>query len=180
MPRAGKQCRRDFCVMPPLGVRNHENGGDFAPHLQRAGDPVSVSPGTSNGAQQVAKLGLQPGSIVQEIGWDSDCDEELRAGIIALIGSDMVDLDYEEVVDCTVLWFREDDGDLTDALVDSIVSLADQGVVWLMTPKPGREEHIEPEDITEAAQTAGLRPTSTISAGANWQGTRLVAPRAKR
>ena len=93
---------------------------------------------------------------------------------------DLVDLDYDDVVDAALLWFREEDGDLTDALVDAITPLADQGVVWLLTPKPGREGHVEPEDIAEAAQTAGLRQTSTISAGENWQGTRLVPPRAKR
>ena len=49
-----------------------------------------------------------------------------------------------------------------------------------MTPKPGRDGHIEAEDLADAAPTAGLQQTSTISAGSNWQGTRLVAPRAKR
>ena len=34
----------------------------------------------------------------------------------------------DEVVDVVLLWFREEDGDLIDALVDSITSLADQGV----------------------------------------------------
>ena len=34
--------------------------------------------------------------------------------------------------------------------------------------------------IGYAAPTAGLQQTSTISAGSQWQGTRLVAPRAKR
>ncbi len=117
---------------------------------------------------------------MQEIGYDTDCDADLREAVVEIIGSDLVDLDFDEVVDAALLWFREDDGDLTDALVDAISPLADQGVVWLLTPKPGREGHIEPEDITDAAQTAGLRQTSTISAGENWQGTRLVAPRAKR
>ena len=36
------------------------------------------------------------------------------------------------------------------------------------------------EDIADAAPTAGLQQTSPISAGDQWQGTRLVAPRAKR
>lgn len=139
------------------------------------------SPASSGNTQELAsRLGLESGLVVQEIGHDSDSDPDLRAGIVEVTGSDMVNLDYEDVVDVAILWFREDDGDLTDALVDSITPLADQGVVWLLTPKPGRDGHIEPEDITEAAQTAGLRQTSTISAGSQWQGTRLVAPRAKR
>ncbi len=138
---------------------------------------MSASP---QARERATRLSFYSGQIVQEVGFDSDCDTDLREGVVEIIGSDLVDFDYDDVVDAALLWFREDDGDLTDALVDAITSLADQGVVWLLTPKPGREGHIEPEDITEAAQTAGLRQTSTISAGENWQGTRLVAPRAKR
>jgi hypothetical protein len=138
---------------------------------------VSVS---SQALERATRLSFTAGQIVQEIGYDTDCDTDLREAVVEIIGSDLVDLDFDEVVDAALLWFREDDGDLTDALVDAISPLADQGVVWLLTPKPGREGHIEPEDITDAAQTAGLRQTSTISAGENWQGTRLVAPRAKR
>jgi hypothetical protein len=138
---------------------------------------VSVS---SQALERASRLSFTAGQIVQEVGFDTDCDSDLREAVVEIIGSDLVDLDFDEVVDAALLWFREDDGDLTDALVDAISPLADQGVVWLLTPKPGREGHIEPEDITDAAQTAGLRQTSTISAGENWQGTRLVAPRAKR
>jgi hypothetical protein len=138
---------------------------------------VSVSP---QALERATRLSFTAGQIVQEVGYDTDCDTDLREAVVEIIGSDLVGLDFDEVVDASLLWFREDDGDLTDALVDAISPLADQGVVWLLTPKPGREGHIEPEDITDAAQTAGLRQTSTISAGENWQGTRLVAPRAKR
>lgn len=141
---------------------------------------MSVPISSSDPHELAHRLGLESGFVVQEIGHDSDSDPSLRSGIVALTGVDMVDIDYEDVVDVAVLWFREDDGDLTDALVDAITPLADQGVVWLLTPKPGRSGHVEPEDITDAAQTAGLRQTSTISAGSQWQGTRLVAPRAKR
>ena len=141
---------------------------------------MSASPQSSEAIETASRLGLEAGLVVQEIGYDTDSDEALRASIQAIIGADMVDLDFEDVVDAALLWFREDDGDLADALVDAITPLADQGVVWLLTPKPGRDGHVEPEDITDAAQTAGLRQTSTISAGASWQGTRLVAPRAKR
>ena len=92
----------------------------------------------------------------------------------------ILDEDFDDVVDVVVLWWREDDGDLVDALVDAIGPLADHGVIWLLTPKPGRDGHVEPEDIADSAPTAGLQQTSTISAAATWQGTRLVAPRAKR
>jgi len=126
------------------------------------------------------RLGLQSGLTVQEMGYDDDVDEALRAGIEAVVGSELVDEDFDDVVDVVIMWWREDDGDLVDGLVDAIGPLTDHGVVWLMTPKPGRDGHIDAEDIADAAPTAGLQQTSTISAGNNWQGTRLVAPRAKR
>jgi hypothetical protein len=129
---------------------------------------------------RASRLGLQSGLTVQEMGYDTDADDELRSGIEAIIGGELVDEDYDDVVDVVVMWWREDDGDLVDGLVDAIGPLADHGVVWLMTPKPGRDGHVEAEDIADAAPTAGLQQTSTISAGSNWQGTRLVAPRARR
>lgn len=126
----------------------------------------------------VAKLGLKPGMTVQELGVDDDTAEEIRAGIAAVEGVELVDEGYDDVVDVVVLWWREDDGDLVDALVDALVPLADSGVVWLFTPKPGRDGHVGPEDIADAAPTAGLQQTSTVNASRDWQGTRLVARRA--
>lgn len=129
---------------------------------------------------RAGRLGLQTGLTVQELGYDDDVDDPLRAGVESIVGGELVDEDFEDVVDVVLMWWREDDGDLADGLLDAIGPLADHGVVWLMTPKPGRPGHIEAEDIADAAPTAGLQQTSTISAGSNWQGTRLVAPRAKR
>jgi hypothetical protein len=126
------------------------------------------------------RMGLELGLTVQEIGYDSDSDEELREAVAEVAGGDLVDEDFDDVVDVVLMWWRDDDGDLVDGLVDAIAPLTDHGVVWLLTPKPGRDGHIEAEDIADAAPTAGLQQTSTISAGSNWQGTRLVAPRAKR
>jgi hypothetical protein len=130
--------------------------------------------------ERARRLGLQPGLTVQEMGYDDDVDQPLRAGIEDVVGGELVDEDYDDVVDVVIMWWRDDDGDLADGLLDAIGPLADHGVVWLMTPKPGRDGHIEAEDIADAAPTAGLQQTSTISAGSHWQGTRLVAPRAKR
>jgi len=130
--------------------------------------------------QRAVRLGIEEGMTVQEIGFDDDVDLALRSGIEAIIDDELVDEDFDDVVDVVLMWWRDEDGDLVDGLMDAIHPLADHGVVWLMTPKPGRDGHIEPEDIADAAPTAGLQQTSTISAGSNWQGTRLVAPRAKR
>jgi DUF3052 family protein len=126
------------------------------------------------------KLGVGPGAVVQEIGWDEDCDDDLRRVITERTGQDLVDEDYEDVVDTVMMWWREGDGDLVDALVDALAPLADHGSIWLLTPKAGRAGHVEPSDVSEAAPTAGLQQTSSISAGRDWNGARLVAPRAAR
>jgi hypothetical protein len=126
-----------------------------------------------------ARLGIIPGQVVQEIGYDTDCDEGLRASVGEVAG-ELVDEDYDDVVDVVLLWWREDDGDLVDALVDALTPLADGGTIWLLSPKAGREGHVEPSDISEAAPTAGLTQTSSISAGQDWSGARLVSPRSAR
>ncbi|MFJ1937487.1 DUF3052 domain-containing protein [Kitasatospora sp. NPDC088160] len=132
---------------------------------------------TTERTNPAARLGFEPGQVVQEIGYDEDVDQDLREGIEVLIGQDLVDEDYDDVADTVLLWFREDDGDLTDALVDAIGLLEEGGMIWLLTPKPGRDGYIEPSDVNEAAQTAGLASTKAISAAADWTGIRLIAPK---
>ncbi len=85
------------------------------------------------------RMGFAPGMVVQEIGWDSDADDALRAAIEAVTGEEMVDEESDEIVDVVLLWYREDDGDLVDVLVDAIAPLADTGFIWLLTPKRGRD-----------------------------------------
>ncbi|WP_149183263.1 DUF3052 domain-containing protein [Streptomyces sp. TRM49041] len=126
-----------------------------------------------------ARLGFEPGQVVQEIGYDDDVEQELREDIEAVIGQELVDEDYDDVADVVLLWFRDDDGDLTDALVDAIGLIEEGGQIWLMTPKTGRDGYIEPSDINEAAQTAGLSQTRSINAGKDWAGSRLVTPKSK-
>ncbi|MEU4166250.1 DUF3052 domain-containing protein [Streptomyces sp. NPDC026665] len=127
-----------------------------------------------------ARLGFEPGQVVQEIGFDDDVDHELREGIESLIGQELADEDYDDVADVVLLWFRDEDGDLTDALVDVISFLEDGGNIWLLTPKTGRDGYVEPSDISDAAQTAGLSQTKSISVGKEWSGTRLATPKSKR
>ncbi|MFF0742535.1 DUF3052 domain-containing protein [Streptomyces sp. NPDC004111] len=127
-----------------------------------------------------ARLGFQPEQVVQEIGFDDDVDQELREAIEEIIGGELVDEDYDDVADAVVLWFRDEDGDLTDALVDATTLIEDGGTVWLMTPKTGRDGYVEPSDINEAAQTAGLSQTKSINAGKDWTGSRLVTPKAAK
>ena len=127
-----------------------------------------------------ARLGIGAGQVVQELGYDEDCDKPLRDAVAELAGSPLVDEDYEDVVDIVLLWWRDDDGDLVDALVDALVSLGDGGFVWVLTPKAGRPGHVEPSDIADAAPTAGLHQTSSISAAGDWSGTRLASRRSGR
>ena len=142
---------------------------------------MSATAGQAQDQRDLAeRLGIKPGHVVQEIGWDDDTDEQLRESIENLQGVELVDADYDDVVDGVLLWWRDGDGDLVDALVDALTPLADGGYILLLTPKSGRDGHVEPSEIGEAAPTAGLSQTSTVSAGRNWTGTRLVAPRARR
>lgn len=126
------------------------------------------------------RLGFKSGQVVQELGWDEDVAEELRVSIETVTGNELVDEDYDEVVDVVLLWWREEDGDLVDGLVDALTSLTGGGHIWLLTPKAGREGHVEPSDIGEAAPTAGLSQTSSVSAAPEWSGTRLVAPKGRK
>jgi hypothetical protein len=142
---------------------------------------VSAATGQAAGTRTAAdRLGVEPESVVMEIGYDDDCDDALRASVVERAGSEPVDENSDEVVDVVLLWWRDGDGDLVDALVDALGPLADSGVVWLLTPKAGRPGHVEPSDINDAAPTAGLQQTSSISAGRDWSGTRLVSPKSSR
>jgi hypothetical protein len=121
------------------------------------------------------KLGFKEGDLVQEFGYDDDVDLDLRDDIEDLIGSELLDEDDHEVVDGVIVWWRQDDGDLVDALVDSLTTLAAGGVVWVLTPKSGRPGHVTPAEIQEAAPTAGMHSTSTVGVSSDWAATRLVS-----
>ncbi|ALG14759.1 DUF3052 domain-containing protein [Kibdelosporangium phytohabitans] len=136
-----------------------------------------VAAGDAGKAGVAEKLGIEPGIVVQEIGWDEDVDDDVRAAIEERSGSDLLDEDADEVVDVILLWWREDDGDLADTLLDVRSPLADTGTIWVMTPKTGRDGHVEPSEIAEAVSTAGMAQTSNISVGDDWTGTRLVSPK---
>ena len=123
------------------------------------------------------RLGFGKGLVVQELGWDQDADDDLRVAIEDAIDGDMVDGDYGNVVDAVVLWWRDDDGDLVDGLVDALTDLVGGGFIWLLTPKVGRPGAVDPADIAEAAPIAGLSQTTTATVSKEWSATRLVAPK---
>jgi len=139
-----------------------------------------VSPSTGGADQLVReRLGLKPGMVVQELGWDEDVDDDLRVAIEDAIDADMVDGDYGDVVDTVVLWWREGDGDLADDLMDALSDLVGGGAVWLFTPKVGRPGAVPASDIAEAAPIAGLSNTTTIPVSGDWTATKLVAPKSR-
>lgn len=78
------------------------------------------------------------------------------------------------------MWWRDDDGDLVDGLVDCLTDLAEGGFIWLLTPKVGRPGTVDPADIAEAADIAGLSTTITAVISKDWTATRLVAPKGPR
>ncbi|MEI6867269.1 MAG: DUF3052 domain-containing protein [Actinomycetes bacterium] len=125
-------------------------------------------------------MGIEPGFLILEVGYDNDAAEDLRSAIQARTGTELLDYDSSEVVDAVIIWWREGDGDLVDELVDGLTFLAEAGSIWLLTPKLGRPNHVEPSDIQDAAPTAGLSQTSSFAASADWTATRLIARKSGR
>jgi hypothetical protein len=142
---------------------------------------VSATAGqAADGVRSLAdRFGIEPGMVVMEMGYDDDVDHDLRDALTDRCG-ELVDEDTDEVVDAVLLWYRDGDGDLFELLVETLSPLADNGVVWLLTPKAGRSGHVEPSDVAEAAPTAGLQQTSTVNAGKDWSAARLVLRRGDR
>ena len=130
---------------------------------------------TPAGSGVAARMGIQSGFLVLQRGFADDSDSQLSKEVAETSGSKLLDEDSREVVDAVITWWREDDGDLVDELVDCLTYLTDGGQVWLLTPKVGRDGHVEPSDIQDAAPTAGLSLTSTMQVSKDWNATRLVA-----
>ncbi len=141
---------------------------------------MSAAAGASGDSQVASKLGLTPGQVVQELGWDSDVDDDLRVAIEDAIDGELIE-EADEAVDVVLLWWREGDGDLVDdGLVESLHDLTGTGHIWLMTPKVGRAGYVDASDISEAAITAGLAQTVSVSVSSDWAATKLVRPRGSR
>jgi hypothetical protein len=120
-------------------------------------------------------MGIEPGELVLELGGGSDVDQSLRAKIVEITGTELIEDQTDEVVDAVIIWWRDGDGDLEDELVDALTFLSDAGSIWVLTPKAGRDGHVEPSDIQDAAPNVGLSQTSTLSVAPDWTATRLVA-----
>ncbi|MDR1387201.1 MAG: DUF3052 domain-containing protein [Propionibacteriaceae bacterium] len=125
------------------------------------------------------QLGFCKGLMVEELGWDDDVDQTLRDAIMDVIDSDLVE-ESDHAVDVVLQWWRLDDGDLIDALVDALTDLTGSGLIWLLTPKIGRAGHVPQADVAEGALAAGLSLTSTATVSKDWAAHKLVRPKGPR
>ena len=147
----------------------------------RAGEGTTVVMGQSSAQGEdlardaVSKLGFAKEQIVQEYGWDDDADEALRTAIEEVVGDPIEDEEYTGVVDAVILWWRDGDGDLTDALVDTLGTLAEGSSIVLLTPRPGQLDEVDPSEVDEAATTAGLHTSGNVMCSEHWVATRLAA-----
>ena len=137
--------------------------------------PPHVGSGTGG-----ERLGFAPGQVVQEFGYDSDVDDDLRFSIEDTTGTELVDEDYGDVADAALIWWRDGDGDLVDVFVDAKTNLDDGGFLVLLTPKAGRAGEPDMAEVEEAAATAGLHTSGTVNACRDWSATRVVSPKNRR
>lgn len=152
-------------------ARRDVNQPDSAPGVGRTAE-------TSDGPATL--MGLSAGQLVQELGYDEDIDFSFRDALEDQLGTELLTEEDQDPVDAVVLWWREADGDvedLADALMDAQTSLDASGVLWLLTPRNGRDGHVQPADVAEAAPTAGLHVTTTAGVSVDWTATRLVGKR---
>jgi hypothetical protein len=120
-------------------------------------------------------MGFAAGELILEVGYGPDCDDILRSEISQITGTTLIDSQTTDVVDAVLLWWREGDGDLVDELMDALTYLTETGPIWVLTPKLGRDGHVDSSEIQDAAPIAGLSQTSTLALAKDWAGTRLVA-----
>lgn len=121
-------------------------------------------------------LGLRPGLVVQELGWDSDVDEGFRTAVMDAVDGDLVE-ETDDAVDVVVLWWRSEDGDVVDGLFDALRDLSNTGCLWLLTPKVGRAGNVAQADLQEGAVTAGLALTTSPTVSKTWACHKLVRPK---
>lgn len=136
-----------------------------------------MSDAVSASVEPAKKMGFKEEDLIQELGYDDDVDYDLRDSIEDLIGSELLTEEDHDVVDAVIYWWRDGDGDLADALMDALASLEDDGVVWLLTPKQGREGHVSPTLVQQDAPTAGLHMTNPEGVSKEWSAIRLVQRR---
>jgi hypothetical protein len=94
--------------------------------------------GKSGEPNMATRLGFESGTVVQELGYDADCDDAFRDAIKEITGEEFVGDDSDDVVDVVLLWWRDDDGDLVDALFDALTDLKATKLVMPKSPRSKR------------------------------------------
>ena len=85
---------------------------------------------TPGGSGQLAsRMGIESGFLVLQRGFSDDCDSTISDELAKVSGSALLGEDSQEVVDAVITWFREEDGDLVDELVDCLTYLTEGGPI---------------------------------------------------
>lgn len=123
------------------------------------------------------EFGFRQGGLVQEWLWDDDVDDSIREKIEKLTNEDLVDEEYDSAVDGAIIWWRDgdDEDELSDTIVDAYAVLGDDGPLWVLTPKPGREGAPSPSTVQNAAKTAGMNAATPLTVSDDWNGILLRA-----
>ena len=149
-------------------------GGHVRP---RGRHRVTATADNAGGDRLAGRLGLRAGQVVQELGYDDDCDDTLRAAVAELHRQRPGRRGLRgrrRRRAAVVAGRRRRPGRRAGRLAD-LPRRRRRGLA--AHPKAGRPGHVEPGDIGDAAPTAGLHQTSSISAAPDWSGTRLVTRR---
>lgn len=110
-------------------------------------------------------LGISEGMVALESGWDEDCDSAISESIESVLGEDFLEEESDELVDAVVMWWRDEDGDLVDGLVDALRPLSEGGRIWLLTPGAGKQGTIAPgKSLSLLSLQAWSRPRRNASA----------------
>ena len=123
------------------------------------------------------EFGFRQGDLVQEWLWDDDVDDSIREKIEKLTNEDLVDEEYDSAVDGAIIWWRDgdDEDELSDTIVDAYAVLGDDGPLWVLTPKQGREGPPSPSTVQNAAKTAGMNAATPLTVSDDWNGILLRA-----
>jgi len=115
--------------------------------------------------QNAEEFGFRSGDIVQEWLWDDDVDDSIREKIEQLTGEGVI------------IWWRDgdDEDELADTIVDAYAVLGDDGPMWVLCPKPGREGAPNASTVQSAAQTAGMNAATPLTVSKDWNGIQLRA-----
>ncbi|KFI55584.1 hypothetical protein BCHO_1627 [Bifidobacterium choerinum] len=128
-------------------------------------------------SEKAEEFGFRAGDLVQEWLWDDDVDDTIRENIETLTGEELVDEEYDSAVDGAIIWWRDGDDEdgLSDTIMDAYAVLGQDGPLWVLTPKPGRDGAPGANTVQNASKTAGMNASTPLTVSSDWNGIRLRA-----